>query len=434
MTIHDHHRQPARLASPFDGGLLHDGVSAEDQQFATLLATGLGGLREARPDFRDGLERRLLSGHSQPAAPAVVWWRRGPLNRPQTRRRAEGLARLPRRSLIALAAGAAGALLAASLLGPIGGAPEASASEILDLSEARAANPVLAGIKSFHLTATSWGAERPGVAGNVTTEQWFVAPDKMRTETRAKDADGKSIVSGLLSSGSTLKQYATAGANGKTPIGLFMAPIGQKPGGDSAALPAPPPGTGATPPAGAVTRASKPGAGSGEAGVAVNTGQPGPANGERDVMYIAVREPVPNGDGKPKDGETHTIRIGPGCPEPKRTGEEVIAGRQTFKIEHDMSTCLPSDAPAKIPARTVSWVDKATYLPLKLEGYDKTGALVDRYEVSAIEYDITIPDSVFSNLPEGVTVEDAHIRFGPMSDGDGKPSPGIQVSPAPATR
>src|SRR5207248_395261 len=160
-----------------------------------------------------------------------------PLDRPMARRRVDGLARLPRRSLLGLAAGAAVTLLATSLLGPFGGAPEASASDILDLAEARAANPVLAGIKSFHLTATSWGSQRPDGTTDLTTEQWFVAPDKMRTETRARAADGKTVISGLLSTGDTLKQYATAGANGKMAIGVFMAPIGQKPGSDSATLP-----------------------------------------------------------------------------------------------------------------------------------------------------------------------------------------------------
>jgi len=239
----------------------------------------------------------------------------------------------------------------------------------------------------------------------------------------------------MLSTVETMKPYSTAGANAKMTIGVFMAPIGQKPGADGAPLPATPPNPGATPPPGAVTRARQPGPGSGEAGV--STGHFDPANGEHDVMFIAVRRPDgehgPNDDGKPEHSQPHTIRIGPGCPEPKRTGEDVIAGRPTFKVEHDLSSCLPSDAPDKIPARTVSWVDKATYLPLKLEGYEKNGTLIDRYEVTSIEYDVTIPDSIFTNLPAGVTVEDAHILYGPMS-GDGKGSPGTQISPPPASR
>src|SRR5690349_21711120 len=106
MSVHDRSRRPANSVALADDNLLEsDEATVEDQQFAAMLATGLGGLRTARPGFRDGLERRLLSGQAQPAVQDRAWWRRGPLTRPIARRRADGLARLPRRSLLGLAAG-----------------------------------------------------------------------------------------------------------------------------------------------------------------------------------------------------------------------------------------------------------------------------------------------------------------------------------------
>ena len=69
-----------------------------------------------------------------------------------------------------------------------------------------------------------------------------------------------------------------------------------------------------------------------------------------------------------------------------------MAGRRIFVVEDDCSTCLPADAPDEMRGRHVQWIDQTTYLPLKMESYDNQGTLADRYEVTSIEYDVSIPE------------------------------------------
>src|SRR4051812_12179280 len=149
---------------------------------------------------------------------------------------------MPRRSMLGLAAAAALALTAASLSLPLIGTPEVSAREILEKVQANSENPVLAGVRSFHLTAKMWhsggpkglapGAQTDAHPGprELTTEQWFVAPDRMRTETRTQDANGKPVLSGFIMNGTDAKQYSTTGAADVLMVSFFAAPVGAKPG------------------------------------------------------------------------------------------------------------------------------------------------------------------------------------------------------------
>jgi outer membrane lipoprotein-sorting protein len=45
------------------------------------------------------------------------------------------------------------------------------------------------------------------------------------------------------------------------------------------------------------------------------------------------------------------------------------------------------------------WVDKHTFLPLKTEVRDGTGAVLDRSEVTSVQYGVAIPDSTFQYSP-----------------------------------
>jgi hypothetical protein len=215
-------------------------MTAEDERIAQALSTGLGQLRSARPRFQADLERRLLDRLADPSlnGSTAPWWRRAVTARAQARPRARGTARPSRRSLIGLAAASAAALAAATLSLPLVGTPEVSAREILEKVQANTENPMLAGVKSFHLTAKIWADQLPGGDKSgpheMTTEQWFVAPDKMRTETRWRDSSGRTILSGMIVSGGELKPYASDGVNDEKLIGVFMMPVGARPGGVAA--------------------------------------------------------------------------------------------------------------------------------------------------------------------------------------------------------
>ena len=95
-------------------------------------------------------------------------------------------------------------------------------------------------------------------------------------------------------------------------------------------------------------------------------------------------------------------------------------------VEIDFSACLPADAPDEMRGRHVRWVDQKTYLPLKMESYDNKGALVDRYEVTTIEYDVSIPEKTFAELPAGTTVREPMmipaIPAQRVNGPDGKPA------------
>ena len=45
------------------------------------------------------------------------------------------------------------------------------------------------------------------------------------------------------------------------------------------------------------------------------------------------------------------------------------------------------------------WVDKQSFLPLKTEVRNPAGVVLDRSEVTSVEYNIAIPDSVFAYTP-----------------------------------
>jgi hypothetical protein len=62
-----------------------------------------------------------------------------------------------------------------------------------------------------------------------------------------------------------------------------------------------------------------------------------------------------------------------------------------------------------------------------MEAYDRNGALVDRYEVTAIQFDVDISDKTFTELPTGTSVREMKLPPAPP-DGHGvvpaeKPAP-----------
>ena len=397
--------EPAVLSSDTPFG--DEPLTADERRIADALARGLGRLREARPGFQDRLERRLLDRLAEPARP---WWQRALPSRSAARRATPGAVRMPRRSFVGLAAASALVLAGASVSLPLVGTPEVSAREILEKVQANSENPGLAGVKSFHLTAKIWsdpsrfGKEHAQAGGprEATTEQWFVAPDRMRTESRSRDAGGKAIVSGMMANGTDFKHYATSGATDVLMFAVFAAPIGAKPAGEVRSDTSPTPGgpfTAGVPAAGA--RVS----GGGEAGA-------------DDARFTIAYENKPGAGSK--EVTRSVVIVGEGCQEPKRTGEATIAGRPAFVVENDFSACLPADAPAAMKGRHVRWVDQKTFLPLKMEMYDQGGALVDRYEVTAIEYDVEIPAKTFTELPAGTSLQEPKLLpMPPRAEGGG---------------
>jgi outer membrane lipoprotein-sorting protein len=385
-------------------------LTPEDERIAEALAVGLASLRRARPGFQDALEQRLLDRLAEPARP---WWSRALPARTGTGPQSAGVIRMPRRSFLGLAAASALVLAGASVALPLIGTPEVSAREILEKVQANSESPGLAGVKSFHLTAKIWSdpsrfgkehAQKPGPR-EVMTEQWFVAPDRMRTESRANDSSGKTILSGMMSNGSDFKHYITEGAADAFLISVFTAPIGAKQVSGVH-----------------VTHNVREGGPATSPGPGAQHGAGVPAAGVR--VAIATRKAD---GGEAKDVDEDVFVVGEGCAEPKRTGEATIAGRPVFVVENDFSACLPANAPPALKGRHVRWVDQKTFLPLKMERYDQGGDLVDRYEVTSIEYDVEIAARTFTELPPGTREQEVkHLPLPPSVENrmpENKPAP-----------
>ena len=345
-----------------------------------LLSERLGRLREARPAYQAELEARLVAELPGARRP---WWRR-PFAM-SGRRNGRATLGTRRKALLGMAAAAVGILAAASMSLPMGRPPEVSAAEILEKAQSLAENPFLAEVKSFHLTAKSTGKLRPGGDSSArTVEQWFAAPDRMRMETRFQAPDGSAVVNGVVDDGTRHRFYSTPGAEQYGMVGFLVMPA----------------------PARRVE--GEPGRGA--------------AKVDADVVWVS-KAPGPDGAIKPSaPPEKKEMVASMRCPEPKRKGEGSVAGRAVYIVEADMSACTVltgadklDDKDGDLPGlggRHTAWIDKETFLPLKMEDYAKDGKLVHSYEVSAVEYDVSVPDAVFVDIPPKGTV----INEGPLPD------------------
>jgi outer membrane lipoprotein-sorting protein len=298
----------------------------------------------------------------------------------------------------------------ASVTIPYSQTQSVSADEILQKAQALSENPLAAKVKSFHLTARSTGKLGPNGDKplDLTTEQWFVAPDRMRTESKTKASDGSTVISGFVSDGQNFKHYQTSGAGDRDVVTMIGVPAMK-----AVAVDKP---VGAEPSPGGEAR---------EAGV-----------------FIARKVEAP--DAKPGEGRVQEItKIDVDkdeivaltrCKESRKQEEATIAGRKAYVVETDFSTCTVEGDPAnlpdfKMPGRHVAWIDKETYVPLKMEDYARDGKLTHTYEVTSIEYDVSIADSTFKDIPpQGTELRD--IPMIKLPDGDEKP--GLRPAPAPA--
>jgi outer membrane lipoprotein-sorting protein len=83
-------------------------------------------------------------------------------------------------------------------------------------------------------------------------------------------------------------------------------------------------------------------------------------------------------------------------------GSEIIDGRSAYVIE-----MIPKETGEHfLPGKTIFWVDKETWMPLKVEMYDNEGKLVNTMEYKNVEINTGVPDSVFEfKIPEGAEVK-----------------------------
>ena len=128
----------------------------------------------------------------------------------------------------------------------------------------------------------------------------------------------------------------------------------------------------------------------------------------------------------------------------RRAGEATVAGQQTYVIDVTPGAggCVTaSPEPAHLSGQVqrsepgvsglTVWVDTRSFLPLRLEVRDTRGNVVDRSQVTQVEYNVAIPPSTFQYTPPaGVTVatfsggDGADVKralYGPPPDKSARP-------------
>jgi len=85
----------------------------------------------------------------------------------------------------------------------------------------------------------------------------------------------------------------------------------------------------------------------------------------------------------------------------KMSGSEKIDGRETFILE-----MMPKNKTQEaFTFKQKLWADKETWMPLRMETYDKDGKLIMTMEYRNVEFNTGIPDSEFEfKIPEGAKV------------------------------
>jgi len=135
------------------------------------------------------------------------------------------------------------------------------------------------------------------------------------------------------------------------------------------------------------------------------------------------------------------------CFHPTLAGNATVAGRPAYVLDLGPSSCpvgftysgtgtvapLPP-TPAAQQGKHLLWIDTQTYFQLKSEWYKPDGTLEVRRAVAMIEYNITIPDGIFTYTPP-LDAQVTDVRPAPYSpptypdEPPGAPVPGL-VAPA----
>jgi len=249
--------------------------------------------------------------------------------------------------------------------------PEAvSAETILDRAEAMADSPT--SVQTYHLLMSHIiPAKAPGLT--ISSEVWYGGPDRQRTSERTTDASG-ALVSSQEVVFNGADTWIAHTEHGQTQVVHTIGTTWTRPADDPSSqtslsdLLSRYGGKGCT----AVRR---------EAAEATVAGQ---------ATYVVNVAPRIGGCG-PSTAASPAAVAAP-SPAPVRVSGEITSGRIV----------------GRQPLVQV-WVDMHSFLPLKIEVHDASGAVLDRSEVTHIDYNQPIAAETFTYAPPpGVTVSTFH--------------------------
>jgi outer membrane lipoprotein-sorting protein len=245
-------------------------------------------------------------------------------------------------------------------------APDAvSAETILDRAEV-AASMGATTVSTYHLSMTRAIKD----AGTSVSEVWYGGPDRQRTVQQMTGASGV-VLSRLDVVFNGPETWIETAENGNTRV-IHTT-------GTTWTRPADAPSSDTNPLDALQSYGDKACMGvrleQSEASVA---GQP---------TYVIVATPRPVGCG-PSAGPSVEASPGPS------------GSQQGIRVNGQ-----PRDGLLTQPARVTIWVDKRSFLPLKTEVRDSNGVVLDRSEVTSVEYNVTMADATFQYTPRaGVSV------------------------------
>ena len=350
-------------------------LDAETASVVRQLASQIGG-PDPDPDFAATLRRRLETA----AAVRVAGMPRRPPGRSGCSRSV--ICPLSRQGITVSVVAAVLLIIAVGMgtLWLVVRPQRASAQAILEKATATA-DTALGGVQSFHITTAAVGD--PGFLPGRTLsdplkrtssgEQWGAAPNRWRSDFTYQDASGMgscgSDSGACLGSGSDGQIEWSYGTN---PQGAFEIRIGALPIGKTVPV----------------------------------------------TLPITLTMPSNGG----------AVESAAKCYHPKIAGEATVAGRAAYVIDLGPFLCSPGFSvdrksgtvtpfpmtPPEEQGVNRMWVDTHTYFFLKEEHDYPDGTLKFRREVTAIAYNIPVPDSVFAYTPPpGTTIID--LRPGPYT-------------------
>lgn len=348
-----------------------DPAPTTDAEHTALLATaqrlseGMRPLRQAPPGTQDRLEARLLA--QLPVATHRRWKPALPL-RPLRRWQ----------TVVGLATAAALVLAIVSVAVSWGGSSGAvSAQVILDRAESAATGDAPSGVTSYHLKET----RQIPAKGNVTInrEVWYGGSDRQRADEQFTDARGAVVsTNGTVVNGA--EAWLSYTENGQTRVVHTTGTAWTKP--------ATSPEQGSV--ADAIAQYSKKGC--------MNAQQQGETMLLNRAVYVVILTPkadgCPDQYNKEDQAKIATAKIGRATADAKATATGNGAAKTDQKGGQDSGV-----------GQMRLWVDKQTFIPLKTEVHSAAGAVLDRSDVTDIEYNIAIPASIFTYTPPaGATV------------------------------
>jgi outer membrane lipoprotein-sorting protein len=287
------------------------------------------------------------------------------LNARLTPRRRADARRTPRWVALIAAAAMVVAIIALGVV-PWWSAPEAvSAETILDRAETAASTGTTA-VSTYHLLMT----RVTGDAGTTTSEVWFGGPDRQRTIQQVTGPNGASVSrQDVVFNGP--ETWIEDTQNGVTRVIHTTGTTWTKPADAPAADP----------------------------------NLPDLLRGFGDKTCMAVR--LEQAEASVAGQATYVIVAAPklaGCAPSAAAAVEASPGPAGAQPRIRVNG-QPAGGVAPRPTQLTVWVDKRSFLPLRMEVRDAQGVVVDRSEVTRVEYNVSIADATFAYTPPpGVAV------------------------------